>query len=274
MGAANDITRKHCLLHECRIASMPRRPPSPHVLLTRRPRRRERLPCATLRSCRMPFHIPRLARASLHACGVRRCGPHCWVAPQCPKMHAPRSTFANRSSDSPPETSRFVAARRRPTSCSPATRGAARGRPARRCKLAARHATSRSSRASPSGLAACDDGARTVAPRRNVHRRLCRAPHAQIVILIFRWQRLAAHTPAGAPRLARPSPTAPRALLRAALSSCRAAMSTDAGAACPSRRHLFPILRRQRLAAGSSTLAPRFAHPWAAAPRGAPRATL
>ena len=86
MGAANDITRKHCLLHECRIASMPRRPPSPHVLLTRRPRRRERLPCATLRSCRMPFHIPRLARASLHACGVRRCGPHCWVAPQCPKF--------------------------------------------------------------------------------------------------------------------------------------------------------------------------------------------
>ena len=179
MGAANDITRKHCLLHECRIASMPRRPPSPHVLLTRRPRRRERLPCATLRSCRMPFHIPRLARASLHACGVRRCGPHCWVAPQCPKMHAPRSTFANRSSDSPPETSRFVAARRRPTSCSPATRGAARGRPARRCELAARHATSRSSRASPSGLAACDDGARTVAPRRNVYRCRRRVPKSK-----------------------------------------------------------------------------------------------
>ena len=223
----------------------------------------------------LPHAIPHSATCACLAPCLRRATmrPALLGRAAMSEVRAPRATFANRSSDSPPETSRFVVARRRPTSCSPATRGAARGRPARRCELAARHATSRSSRASPSGLAACDDGARTVAPRRNVHRRLCRAPNAHIV-LIFRWQRLAAHTPAGAPRLARPSPTAPRSLLRAALSSCRAAMSTDAGAACPSRRHLFPILRRQRLAAGSSTLAPRFAHPWAAAPRGAPRATL
>ena len=79
-----------------RTASLPRRPPWPHVFLPRRQWRRGALPRARSSKPAARRATPHVSRASLRLCGLRRCGPHSWAAPRRPRMPVPRSPFANR----------------------------------------------------------------------------------------------------------------------------------------------------------------------------------
>ena len=108
-------------------ASLPGRPPWPHVLLARCQRRRgvlQRARRSTVAARRFTRALC-APRSGLAAC--KRCGQHYCTAPRRPTMPVPRAQFVNIACfpDSLPATLRCLATRRGPTSFSPVASGVA-----------------------------------------------------------------------------------------------------------------------------------------------------
>ena len=252
--------RKPCSCFSAGIASLPGCPPPPKALLARRPRFRHALPCwvlplaCRLRGCLAPRHAPRFPQASLRPCSVRRCGLHGCAAMRCPKMRAPRAQVANGFCDSPRAAPCCPAVLRRPTLFNAVASSVVGCCCARRCPLrvvgdlAALHATLHDSRESRSGLAACNDAALTVAPRRNVPRCARRAPNSQNVFVLLCRRRLVARLPTASQRLARLSPAASWSVAVRDVAPCvPVVIPPRAMRHCTLHARLAPALRRKTM---------------------------
>ena len=195
-------------------ASLPGRPPWPHVLgFARRPLRRGALPCATLRSRRAPCHIARCAL----------CAPRSGLVARDDAARTVAAQFARCLPDSLQAARLRPPIHRRPTRCAftfvlrpllaslwlvspralphrvlraslslshwPAALSVVWRRCAQRYDLAARHATSRVS---------------CMPPRRDVPNCPCRVPNSQTAFAIHHEQRLDFRPSAVAPKSCSP----------------------------------------------------------------------